>query len=124
MNKIKLIGIFCIFLIVSLPIAFAQAIAQPPAQNPYVDSYGNPLAGYTKDQYGRIIDSRTGQIVYSASGYNSGGITGSLDPRNYPSGVNDPRYIQDYYQRYGTYPPGYSGTNQPGFNPQTGYYSG
>src|SRR3989344_2892607 len=33
-------------------------------------------------------------------------------------------YIQDHYQRYGTYPPGYSGTNQPGFNPQTGYYSG
>ena len=138
MNKIKLIGIFCIFLIVSLPIASAQIVGQVnPNERSNLDLSGRQLPdGHYRIgnniYYGNTIVSTDG--VYKGTiGYNPSGVigqptntyTGQVNPYSsypysgqVPSGQvqfnTGPSFIPSYMDRSGNLLPGYTRDSNTG----------
>ncbi|MEK6952246.1 MAG: hypothetical protein AABX29_04475 [Nanoarchaeota archaeon] len=135
MNKIKLIGIFCIFLIVSLPIASAQLVnPSNPGERSNFDISGRQLPdGYYRIgnniYYGNTIVSTDG-VYRGTIGYNPGGVvgqptntyTGQVNPYVDQNGNILPQYSQVYYKdAYGNIID--KSTNRPVYQAQTYPYS-
>lgn len=97
MNKIKLIGIFCVFLIVSLPIAFAQTISSG-SNLPNIDPR-NYAGGVNDPNYVRDYYSRYGSYPPGYSAASQPNIyAGQVNPYIDQNGNVLPQYSQVYYK--------------------------